>query len=149
MSWLENIGIQPQSNTKHATQLTDDVTRIIALCDRLIKHNRAKEARNKKRISSEDVKAWAQSVFTHASKALDQPSMSEVLKEIRAVSAKTDVIDKDLTVIKTTVINDIKASKTSTAITGYANIRSWTQIVKAGPPSSSLTVPSSAQTGTI
>ena len=63
-------------------------------------------------------------MLTHASKALDQPSMSEVLKEIRAVSAKTDIIDKDLTVIKTTIINDTQASKTSTATTGYANIRS-------------------------
>ena len=49
--------------------------------------------------------------------------MSEVLKKIRAVSVKTNIINKDLIVIKITIINDIKASKTNTIITEYVNIR--------------------------
>ena len=49
--------------------------------------------------------------------------MNEVLKKIRAVFVKTDVMNKNFIVIKITIINEIKVLKISTAITKYINIR--------------------------
>ena len=49
--------------------------------------------------------------------------MNEVLKKIRAVFVKTDVMNKDFIVIKITIIDEIKTLKISIVITEYANIK--------------------------
>ena len=61
-------------------------------------------------------------MFIHALKFFDQSLMNEVLKKIRAVFVKTDVMNKNFIVIKITII-EIKTLKISTVITEYANIR--------------------------
>jgi len=43
-------------NTKHATQLTKDVIKIIALCDKLIAFNSSVKVKKKKKINSKDLK---------------------------------------------------------------------------------------------
>ena len=62
-------------------------------------------------------------MLTHALKTLNQLLISEVLKKIRAVSVKTDIINKDFIVLKITIINDFKVLKINIIITEYANIR--------------------------
>ena len=49
--------------------------------------------------------------------------MNEVLKKIRTVFVKTDVMNKDLIIIKITIIDEIKALKINIVITKYTNIR--------------------------
>ena len=62
-------------------------------------------------------------MFTHALKTLNELLISEILKKIRVISVKTDIINKDLIIIKITIINNIKALKISTIIIKYVNIR--------------------------
>ena len=48
--------------------------------------------------------------------------MNEVLKKIREISVKTDVMNINFIVIKITIIDEIKASKINTAMIKYVNI---------------------------
>ena len=62
-------------------------------------------------------------MLTYAIKTFDQLSISEVLKKIRVVFNRISIINKDLTVLKITIIKDIKTSKISTITMKYINIQ--------------------------
>src|SRR5438045_3907489 len=67
-------------------------------------------------------------------KILNQPSLAEVMAEIKAVNRHTTQTNENVTVIKNTIEKCASMSGDTSATSGYKKMRTWAQMAAGAPP---------------
>ena len=118
------VGIQPTNPTEHALQLKNDAANLKAYIT----------IQSKKPIIHHVAIKLLESAESLMDKILNQPSLAEVMAEIKAVNRHTTQTNENVTVIKNTIEKCASMSGDTSATSGYKKMRTWAQMAAGAPP---------------
>ena len=132
------VGIRPPTVPEHAAQLKSEST---LLLERL-----SSPGSNGSHIALpyRQAEAFIESVHDFTEKICAQPSMAEIMAELRGLTRTQGKINESVTVIKN-VIENPQGSTQDTATTKYKATQLWSKVVsqRAGAPPTQASYPSS------